>query len=256
MRTLQKIGVVGTTAILLLGANIALAEEGQAQPTVRPVRAAVVERKEVRSAVKKDVQDVKVVAKNAVKDVKEEARIKVADIREKAKQKLADIKDKAKQQLATKLASQFENINKTSTDHFTAVLNQLDVVLTKVETRAVTASANGKNVASTTATITSARTAITTARTAVLAQATKVYIVDPITLTTTSSTTTDKGQGQLIKALRDGYNALHKQLVKDLATLRDGVMKDARKATADTVGTVAKATRVEENHTATSTDNN
>ncbi|MDO8493639.1 MAG: hypothetical protein Q7S19_03805 [bacterium] len=251
MHILRNIGIAGSVTALLLGATSVLAvERSTSTSKIRPI---VEERREAVRAIKEEVKVTKQEAREDIKNNTEKARAKVADVRAKAKERLADIKDKQKQQLATRLAEQIEKANKTWTDHFTDVLNHLNSVLKKVEDRTAKAKAKGADTTSTDTAIASAKTVIVSARAAVSTQAIKTYVADTSTITTTSATSTEKGQGQLMKGLKAAYQTVHKQLFSDLKALRDGLMKDARKAVNDAVATITKIPKAERGN-ATSTD--
>lgn len=143
--------------------------------------------------------------------------------------RIQEIKDKAKQDAATKLATQFADLNQKWTTEFSKQLDQMEGILGKIEVRAAADAQNGRDTSSTTAAVTTARTAIQSARDAVAAQVLKTYAVDPTTLPTTG-TSTSSGQEKMMKTLRQSFQAIQKSLFKDLFALRDGPMKDARKA--------------------------
>lgn len=154
---------------------------------------------------------------------------------EKEYAKVDQIKDNLKKEAATKIIEQLKRTNAVWTDHFTNVLNQLEAVLAKIQTRADKVANNGGDITAVTTAITTAKTAIATARTAVATQAQKTYTIDTTKLTTTTAVTTTTGQGQLIKNFRNQFKAQHEQLKTDLTNIRDGVMREARKAVQDIV---------------------
>jgi hypothetical protein len=185
----------------------------------------------------------------------EAARANRETEREKVKQRLSEIKDGAKQRLALQLSGQFDDLNKTWTDHFSSVLDQLESVLQKTQDRATNAAGAGKDVGSTTAAIQVAHTAITTARDAVAVQAAKSYALATTTIPTTA-TSTPNGQDRIIQALRTSFKALHTGLFKDLFALRDGPMKDARKAVHNALQTLTGVYRVNNSHATSTSESN
>jgi hypothetical protein len=124
-------------------------------------------------------------------------------------------------------------------------------MLVKVQARADIASSTGKDITATTAAIQSAKTAILSARTAVVAQAAKTYTLDPSTIPTTATSTTN-GQEKIMKSLRTSFQNFHTTLFKDLFALRDGAMKNARTALQNAVQTLSGIPGVDEDN-ATST---
>jgi len=184
--------------------------------------------------------------------VRDESRTRMETQRGKAMERMTDIGDKAKQEMAKGFATQFDNLNSTWTDHFMQLLDRYDAILQKIQDRANIAAGNGKDVASTTVAIQLAKTAILSARTAVVAQAAKTYVINPSTIPTVA-TTTSSGQEKIMKSLRTSFQNLHTGLFKDLFALRDGQMKDARKALQSALQTLSSIPGVDEDNT-TSTE--
>ncbi len=271
MNKLKFIGVVGGVAAMLLSAPVAFAlEDGDAEVTsVRPVttrsiatttRNVRVEtaREEAKARMENAREEAKTRMETAREDAKskmeakrEEMKTKMETQRERAKQRLADIRDKKKQEMASKIADQFDNLNKKWTDHFIERLGHFSDVLLKMQERSDIAATNGKDVTATNAAIEAARTAIATAQTAVTVQAAKTYVLNATAVTITAATTTDTGQENLMKGLRTQFQSLHKALFKDLFALRDGAMKKADTAVRDVLKTLGKIPRVDDNDDAT-----
>ncbi|HVB19754.1 MAG TPA: hypothetical protein VNF51_00485 [Candidatus Paceibacterota bacterium] len=147
-------------------------------------------------------------------------------------QRLAAIQDRVKQQLVENLSGAFDRINKAWTDHFSQLLDRYAAILQKIQDRANTASASGKNITATNAAIQAAQTAIASARTAVAAQAAKTYTPDFSSSSTTTAiaTSTSSGQQEIMQGFRTGFETLRQQLFGDLSALRDGPMTSVRTA--------------------------
>jgi len=242
MRTLRTIGIVSSAAVSLLSATIAFAE-GQATSTAYKNQIS-----ERRAAIASTTQ-------KKIEVVREEAQTRTVAQREKIAERVADIQDKVKQQLAQRLIKQFENLNKIWTDHFMNLMDHYDAILQKIQDRANIAANAGKNIASTTAAIQSAKTAIASARTAVIAQAAETYTPDTSVVTTTTSTTMPSGQKELLQNLRNSFKNLHRTLFQDLLALRDGPMKNARKAVQSALQTLTKIPKVDEGNATTTVEN-
>jgi len=242
MRTLRTIGIVSSAAVFLLSATIAFAE-GQATSTAYKNQIS-----ERRAAIASTTQ-------KKIEVVREEAQTRTVAQREKIAERVADIQDKVKQQLAQRLIKQFENLNKIWTDHFMNLMDHYDAILQKIQDRANIAANAGKNIASTTAAIQSAKTAIASARTAVIAQAAETYTPDTSVVTTTTSTTMPSGQKELLQNLRNSFKNLHRTLFQDLLALRDGPMKNARKAVQSALQTLTKIPKVDEGNATTTVEN-
>ena len=290
MHRLKTIGVAGATVALLLSASVAFAEETQvgieqrtdareeakakieaqreeAKKKIEIQREEAKKRMEItreeaktrmetaREVAKQKMETQREEAKQKMETARENAKAKMETKREEAKQRLSDIRDKKKQELALKLANQFEELNKKWTDHFTQQLGRLGEILLKIQERADTAASNGKDVTAVSTAIKSANTAIDSARTAVVAQASKTYTLDVSSVTTTVATTTTNGQDELMRGLRTQFQNLHKTLFKDLFALRDGAMKDARKAVQDALQTLSKVPNVDDDSASTDDSN-
>lgn len=247
MRIFRTIGIVGASAGLLLSSSVVLAQEPgpgrlpKGPEGERGMMVASTTRKQIGENIRERLQN-----------VRQEANERVKQMREKAQIRLADIKDQKKQDMAQKLALRFEELNATWTERFAETLDRLDAVLKKIQDRANIAKENGKDISSTTAAIEKARTAIATARTAVIAQAAKTYTLDTSTLPVVA-TTTPSGQESLMKSFRTKFQALHTGLFKDLFALRDGPMKNARKAVQEALVTLMKVNGVDDDRQATTT---
>jgi len=266
MNKLKVIGVASGVAAMLMSAPVAFAlEDGRTNVTgVRPlvtrpvatttrsvkVEAAREEAKtrmeNAREVTKTRMETAREEAKTRIETAREEAKTRMEKKREEAKQRLSDIRDKKKQQLAEKLAEQFDKLNKKWTDNFIKQLDHYGAVLLKIQERSDIASTNGKDVTAVSASIKSANTAIDSARTAVVAQAAKTYTLDASSITTSTATTTSRGQDELMKGLRTQFQSLHKALFNDLKTLRDGTMKDARSAVQNALQTLSKIPKVDD----------
>lgn len=159
------------------------------------------------------------------------------ELEQRVVQRLLNIKNKVKQQMAEQLAGQFGNLNQTWTDHFSNLLDQYAAILQRIQDRANVAAGTGQDISSTTAAIQAAQTAITNARAAVATQAAKSYTLTASTIPTTA-TSTPAGQLRILRALRKSFQTLHKDLFRDLFALRDGPMKDVRKAVQDALRTL------------------
>lgn len=277
MRIFRTIGVVGTAIAFLLSSTVALAAERKPVPAVRALKGDVrpmaasttrqetkdkmeVKREEVkvrveskREEIKSQMEAKREEAKGLMESRREEAKARIEDRRAKAEARLAEIKDKKKQELSQRLANQFMDLNKTWTDHFMKQLDQYVAVVAKIQDRAGIAESAGKDVSAVTAAIQSAIMAIDTARTSVVAQAAKTYVLGTASIATTASTTSEVGQEQLMKNIRNSFQELHKTLFADLTALRDGAMKNARNSVQGALKALKAIPAVDEEGTAATT---
>ena len=255
MRIFRIIGIAGGTIAMLLSAStVAFAEETSVNVRARvnasgkspSVLVASTTLKERKEAAQVRLQGAREDAQARLLDAREKAQERVKQVRERAQKRVEDIRDKAKKEMAKRLAAQFDRLNSTWTDHFAQTLDRLDAILQKITDRAATAASAGKDVTATDASIATAKTAIASARTAVSAQAAKTYTLDASVVVTTSATTTDSGQGELMNGLRTAFKGLHQALFNDLFALRDGAMKDARSAVQEALRTLSQVSGVDE----------
>jgi len=246
--TLRTIGVIGTTTALLLSVSVAFARE-QATSTPRLENKGELRGFTASSTGQQMMENAREEAKQRMEVVREEAKTRMETQREEVKQRMAEMKDKVKQQKAEKLATQFENMNKTWTDHFMNLLDRYTAIVQKMQARADIAAGKGKNVTAANAAILSAKTAIATAQAAVIAQAAKTYT--PTVSTTTPATSGDE---EVVKELRSSFQTLHSTLFTDLFALRDGAMKNARTAVQSALQTLSSVKGVDDD-TATTTAN-
>ncbi|MDP2655481.1 MAG: hypothetical protein Q8P17_03030 [bacterium] len=277
MGLFKTIGIVGGIAGTLLSASVAFAESNDrvitaTATTTRNVKVETAReknkvkietaREEAKAKIETSREEAKTrmetkreEAKQKMETAREEAKTRMETKREEVKQRLSDIRDKAKQKLAEKLADQFDNLNKKWTDHFIKQLDHYGAVLLKIQERSDIASTNGKEVTAVSASIKSANTAIDNARTAVVAQASKTYTLDTSSVTTSTATTTSRGQDELMKGLRTQFQSLHKALFNDLKALRDGTMKDARSAVQNALQTLSQIPNVDDDNDSTDDSN-
>ena len=173
------------------------------------------------------------------KDMKERrdvAREKILLERDALREKLGTIRDERKRGIVERADKRLEEIANTEINGFTRVLDNLDKVLEKIDSRADKAEANGKNVSSVRTAITNAENLLKTARDLVTAQASKTY---PINVTT------EQKLGEAVSAARLALHA-------DLKKVRDAIQK-ARKAVTDANSGLRAIPGVDSEPTATPT---
>ncbi len=244
MRKRRIIGVIAVATAIFLTGTVVFAEEGRSMGSFGERRGDDYRATMMSSSTNTRMQS-----------VRDEVKVRSEGQRVKVEQRLLDIQDKMKQQMAERLTKQFDGLNETWTDHFMNVLDRYQTLLEKIKARADVAAGKGKDVTATNAAIQSATTAVETARVAVIAQAAKTYMVATSTLPTTA-TSTSRGQSDLINGFRTAFKNIHTTLFKDLFALRDGVMKDARRAVQNAVQTLGKVPGTNNSSSASTTDSN
>lgn len=183
-----------------------------------------------REEAKERMETAREEAKTRMEAAREEAKTRMETVREEAKQRLSEIKNKAKQQNAERIAERFGKLNKTWTDHFMKLLDRFDEIVQKMQNRAATAAAAGKDTAAADAAIQAAGAAIASARDAVIAQVAKTYTLDAAMISETTDAATTDEQEALVQSVRDSFQSAHRSLFNDLYALRDGALTSARRA--------------------------
>lgn len=158
-------------------------------------------------------------------------KTKLSDLRAVLQSRIAAIANAGQQDAALTVIGQFARANQVATDHFTDVLDRLNNVLLKIESRTAKAKAQGSDVTAAEQAIQKAKDAITAARSAVMIQAQKSYqnSINVQAISTTGASTPD-GQNSLISSLRTQFQAARNTLQNDLFAVRDGAVKSARAA--------------------------
>lgn len=179
----------------------------------------------------KNIKEQKETAKKRLETARKEAKLKVEAKRTELKEKIQQLKDEKKKAAALRIDNQLNRLNEQWTTHFSNVLNQLTNILGKVELRTEKAKVNGKDITATVTMVEKAKQAIAAAKTAVEEQAKKSYVA--------AVDSEDK--------LKDAFKTQKDLLHKDLFGLRDGLMKDARKAVQDALQSLRVIPEVDKN---------
>lgn len=175
-------------------------------------------------------------------------KTKLSDIRAELRGKVLAIGDARRRDAALAVIGQFSHSNTIATDHFANVLNHLEKVLGKVESRAQKAEAGGGNVTAVRMAVGRAKESIAQARTAVSIQAKKSYqtAINARSIPSSESSTPE-GQNNLISSMRGQFQAARTALKNDLFALRDGPMKNARRAVQDAIKALMQVPDVDKN---------
>jgi len=202
--------ILGT--VLLVIPSLVLAQ------TVKQEKAGLRENIELKKAeLQKNIKEQKEATVKRIEEVRKEAKAKVEAKRAEVKEKIQQLKDERKKAIALRIDEQLNRLNEQWTKHFSNVLNQLNDILGKVELRAEKTKANGQDVTAVSTAVEKAKQTIAAAKSAVEEQVKKSYIA------------TIESEDKLKDAFKTQRDLLH----KDLFGLRDGLMKDARKAVQD-----------------------
>ena len=189
-----------------------------------------------RTELNTQLKEAQEAAKKHIEAAREETKKVVETRRAELKDKISKLRDEKKKQIAARLDEQLSRLNVQWTDHFSNVLSRLSEILGKIELRADKAESNDGDVSAARTAIQNAKTAIESARTAVEVQAKKTYI---------AAFTSENELGAAFKTVKE-------QLRTDLAGLRDGLIKDARKAVQDVFQLLLQIPGVDKESTTTS----
>lgn len=160
---------------------------------------------------------------NQIKQERDVFKQQIEKNREALMLKIKNFKDEKKKTVAERVDLRLEEINKIQTDHFVAVLDQIEKVLGSIEIQADKMQANGQDVSKVRTAIDSAAKAIADARTAVVVQSKKTY-TPTITSETTVQADLKKARESLnsdLKAVREVIKKSHEAVVSSLHELRN-----------------------------------
>ena len=191
----------------------------QRQETRQEVRQ---ERQEARQEVRQErraeaQQKIQEVREN-IKQRRQEIKEKVIEKREQVKERLQTIKDQRKQKIAERLYEQMNNLNIKVAERLFLIVDKLEAVLGRVETRTEKAGQNGGDVSAVRTAIEGAQNAISASRAAIETQAQKVY-----TFEVNTEETLKNDIGVARQALRDDLQQVRQTIV----TAREAVKKAA-----------------------------
>jgi len=215
--------VIFLTALVVLGVGIA----AFAQTTTPRLWERIRERPRIsteefqqnREEIKRLIEQNRIEFRNQIQEKREEMKAKIKALKEQLREKLRERISERKQKIVERIYERINALNERMTDHYLNVLDHLEKVLERIESRTAKAKLNGRDVTQVEAAIEKAHRAIDTAREAVKAQAEKVY--EPPEITTEENLKLDVGK--LRQQLHDDLKAVEK-LVKDA---RDAVRQAA-----------------------------
>ena len=149
--------------------------------------------------------------RNQIQQKREEMAIRIKSLGEQLRTRLKErIKNVDKQKIVERVYESINALNEKMTKHYLNVLERLEKILEKIESRTAKAKLNGIDVSLVEMAINDAKTKISNAKEAVNTQAGKIY--QPPEITTEESLKLDVGK--LRQQLHDDLKAVEK-LVKD-----------------------------------------
>ncbi len=142
------------------------------QQGVRDIKELVRERIENRKELlKQKIEN----AKELIKQTREEVRNRVEERRQEIKTQLKNIRNEHKQGIAERIFDNINDLNMRMTDRFFSIINKIEAVLSRIESRADKAEENGVNVSAVRTAILEAESMISVGRTVVEEQSQIVY---------------------------------------------------------------------------------
>ena len=201
-------------------------------------RISVQEFQQNRAEVQRLIEQNRIEFRNQVQNKREEMKTKIDALKEKLRERLRERISERKRAIVERIYDRINALNERMTNHYMDVLDHLEKVLEKIESRTAKAKLNGKDVRRVEEAIQKAHEAIEKAREAVKAQAEKVY--QPPQITTEANLKLDVGK--LRQQLHDDLKAVEK------------LVKDARDAVRQAAVALAQIPKVDELEVPTTTE--
>jgi len=184
-----------------------------------------------RGEIKKIIEQNQVELRNQIKNKREELKSKIEQLRERLKNQLREkIKNEVKEKIVDRVYQRINELNERMTNHYLNVLEKLEKILERIESRTAKAKLNNLDVSKVEEAINEATVAIAKAKEAVKNQAEKIY--QPPEITNDKTLKTDIGN-------------LRKQLHDDLKSV-ESLVKQAREAVRKALVFLAQINKVDE----------
>jgi len=191
-----------------------------------------------REEIQRLIEQNRIEFRNQVQNKREEMKTKIDALKEKLRERLRERISERKRAIVERIYERINALNERMTDHYMDVLDHLEKVLERIESRTAKAKLNGRDVSKVEEAIQKAHEAIEKAREAVKAQAEKVY--QPPQITTEENLKLDVGK--LRQQLHDDLKAVEK------------LVKDARDAVRQAAVALAQIPKVDELEVPTTTE--
>jgi chromosome segregation ATPase len=184
-----------------------------------------------REEIKKIIEQNQVELRNRIKSKREELKSKIEQLRERLKNQLRErIKNEVKEKIVDRVYQRINELNERMTNHYLNVLEKLEKILERIESRTAKAKLNNLDVSKVEEAINEAKVAIFKAKEAVKNQAEKIYQPPEIT---------DD------KTLKTKIGNLRQQLHNDLKSV-ESLVKQAREAVRKALVLLAQINKVDE----------
>jgi methyl-accepting chemotaxis protein len=230
----MKKAVVSLITLAILGVGIAAFAQTTTPRLLERIkekaRISNQEFQQKREELKKSIEQNQLELRNRIQNKREEMKAKIETLKEQLRKKLQGKISEQKQKIVERIYERINALNERMTNHYLDVLDHLEKVLERIESRATKAKLNGRDVSSVETAIEKARQTINNAREAVKIQAEKVY--QPPQITTEEKLKLDVGN-------------LRQQLHNDLKAV-EKLVKDARDAVRQAAVVLAQIPKVDE----------
>ena len=184
-----------------------------------------------REEIKKIIEENQNAFRARLENKREELKRKIEQLRERLRAQLKErIKNEAKREIVERVYQRINELNERMTNHYLNVLEKLEKILERIESRTAKAKLNNLDTSKVEVAIEEAKTAIFKAKEGVKTQAGKVYQPPEITDETT---------------LKTKIGLLRKQLHDDLKSV-EKLVKEAREAVRKAFVLLAQINKVNE----------
>jgi peptidoglycan hydrolase CwlO-like protein len=191
-----------------------------------------------REEIQRQIEQIRAEYRNQIREKREEMKARIEALKAQLRERLRERISERKRTIVERIYERINALNERLTDHYMDVLDHLEKVLERIESRTAKSKLNGRDVTQVEAAIEKAHQAINAARDAVKAQAEKVY--EPPEITTEENLKLDVGK--LRKQLHDDLKAVEK------------LVKDARDAVRQAAVALAQIPKVDELEVPTTTE--
>jgi len=176
--------------------------------------------------------------RNQIREKREEMKTQIEALKEQLRKRLKERISERKRAIVERVYERINALNEIMTNHYLDILDHLEKVLERIESRTAKAKLNGRDVTQVEAAIEKAHQAINTAREAVKVQAEKIY--QPPEITSEENLRLDVGK-------------LRQQLHNDLKSV-EKLVKEARDAVRQAAVALAQIPGVDELKVPTTTE--
>jgi DNA repair exonuclease SbcCD ATPase subunit len=234
----------GLIVLLVLGVGFGVFAQTSATGTLKlmerireKTKISPQEFQQMREEIKNQIEQSRLEYRKQIQEKRDEMKAKIQSLKNQLREKLKQKISEKKSAIVERIYERINALNERMTNHYLDVLEHLEKVLERIESRTAKAKLNGKDVSSVESVIEKAHESINKAREAVKTQAEKIY--QPPQITTEENLKLDVGK--LRKQLHDDLKAVEK------------LVKEAKETVRQAAVALAQIPKVDEIEVATST---